>query len=349
MRVPRMLRVLLAPTNFQCHSTMAEAMNVNAAAAGAAAGDEDLVHFLITNTGGKGLLSCRLTIPKNHLENLPSSYLSALSSRRWAGDDESPNGTVASPFIVSVEESPGTIREIWSKYSQGSALFIPLIQKAYESAAGGGAPMPIVLPPTVELEDGVNFLKYYGLFPIGHDNMVTVPKDGPVAVYLRAQLYPAEAFTVKIIKDALIKYLGDNPERVTFFVFAEDEDKIKRKNNNIHEGALVDFRREISDGRFNTDYVAGASIRDKLVQSLREDKLEADFMTKETPLVVPKLERAPKGEKEQQALLCVKTDHPSEDDYMSGGWNDEVEDDWYSRFYRVLGWRYVLRVSIPDV
>ena len=98
------------------HSTMAEAsMNVDAAAAGAATasagGDDNLVHFLVTNAEGKGLPSFRLTIPKNHLESLPNSYLSAMSSERWVGNSTD-RGTAVSPFAVSMDACPSNIRAI---------------------------------------------------------------------------------------------------------------------------------------------------------------------------------------------------------------------------------------------
>ena len=368
-----------APTQFSipaafsmsAQSTMTDgAVNVDAAAAGAAAsagGDDDLVHFLVTNADGKGLPSFRLTIPKKHLESLPSSYLSAMSSERWVGNSTD-RGTAVSPFAVSIDACPPNIRAIWDKYCHHAPDLVPFIQKAYASAALSYAQKmatQTVLPHGMELEEAVHFLEYYGLVPRGRDaqDMLSVPEDAPAAVMLRSVLFPEEARLVKAVRDALVGYIRTNPERTTYFVFVESSDVLNyigSYNNAQEEGAVVPVHHFSAKGKNKglavddkgqkciDKVICTPYLRDKLISHLNEvDQLKAEFVTEETHLVELKALTPPKGRKEEQTLIVCDEDEldPEMERNMCA---DDMER-FYERDNRLIRWRYVLKVQIPAV
>jgi len=321
-------------------------MNVDAAASSASAAGGDLVHFLITIEAK----TCRLTVPKKHLKSLPSSYISALSSERWAGEDPS-RGAAGSPFALSADESPANIRKIWGDYRHASTALVPLIQRAYETIAADaacGTATPIVLPHNVEMEDGVHFLEYYGLCP-GADRL-QVPKDGPAALYLRCMFYAKEAKLVKAMRDTLVGHIANNLKRITYFVFSEssdDNDFIKR-NNAVHGAEVVPFRLfNTKTGRHTfCNTAANSTLRDKLVAHLtEEDKLDAEFVGKEIQLADPKGRTIPTERQEEQTLVAVGEEDM--DDEEAQHWPQEYIDDWYEEDHRIFGWRYVLKVQVP--
>ena len=328
-------------------------MNVDAAAAAVAA--DELVHFLFTFTIDTSLRSCRLKIPKNYLENLPNSYLAALSSERWAGDDANcSSGTTASPFTVSIDDCPEGIVEIWSKHCRRAKTpLIPLIEQAYASAVAE-ASTPIVLPYNVEMEDGVNFLKYYGILPPGDNamDMIKVPSDGPAAVYLRSKLYPVEAKRIKTIRNYMVSCIANNPERITYFVFEEcssNKNFIQEKNA-VPGGRVISLGKKMGDGTFIYDIVANSKFRDKLVHHLtEEDKLEAEFVTE--PFLLTKLgeKTAPDGRRDQQTLVAINEEDPDDLGQETQYWQDEDYEIWDEGDHRILRWRHVLKVQIPDV
>lgn len=345
-------------------------MNVDAAAAGTAAlagGDDDLVHFLVTNTDGKGLPSFRLTVPKKHLESLPSSYLSAMSSERWVGNSTD-RGTAVSPFAVSIDACPPNIRAIWDKYCHHAPDLVPFIQKAYARAvatATTSEEKQMVLLHGMDLEDAVHFLEYYGLVPQNQDilNMLVVPEDAPAAVMLRSLMYPKEAKLVKATRDAVVNFIRKNLERTTYFVFPEASDNIHTiygYNQSEEADDVVpihhDFRAKRQNFEFDikTQFLIDevgrkSSLRAKLVSHLTEvDQLQAEFVTEEVILVDPKKLQIPKGKKEQQTLVTVDFLDIDREEEQNMLYEIEDEDLYYASDRRMLRWRHVLKVHIPD-
>mmetsp|Transcript_30690 Transcript_30690/g.66433 ORF Transcript_30690/g.66433 Transcript_30690/m.66433 type:complete len:352 (-) Transcript_30690:22-1077(-) len=350
---------------------MAEAVHVEAMAA------DNLVHFLITEDKGTSPRSSyRLTIPKCHLEVRPNSYLSALSSERWAatcstadmGQDACGSGTASSPINLSVDSSPDAIRHIWGLHGPLSAL-ASLIQRAYERmyeqrSAGAASDRPrIELPRGLEMHDAVIFLEYYGIFPEGEDamDMICVPKDGPAATYLRSKIYPKEAKMIKMVRDVLVEYIANHPERATFFVFVSNGDDwgdIESSYYNSAEGgklvALSFKSREgirQKEGSLQETLTAVAwspALRDKLVSHLKEDdKLEAEFIADQDFVAEAYDGIVPVGEKrEQQNLIAVGTEQLDSDD------EDNMPSEELNWFYdsdrRQLAWRFILKVEVPD-
>ena len=337
-------------------------------AAASAGGDDDLVHFLVTNTNGKGLPSFRLTIPKKHLESLPSSYLSAMSSERWVGNSTD-RGTAVSPFAVSVDDCPPNIRAIWDKYCHRAPDLVPFVKKAYARAVATTSTSEekqMVLPHEMDLQDAVHFLVYYGLVPQGQDiwSVLVVPEDAPAAVMLRSILYPKEANLVKVVRDALVAYLRKNPERTTYFVFAKWTDNlnyIKTFTSTQEEDVVVPFHFSSKsaedfglgeDGQECIDEVARkSSLRTKLISHLTEvDKLKAEFVTEETHLVELKELEPPDGKREEQTLVVcdMRQFRPQAEEGDIYDYEDEME--WFhEQDNRLIRWRYVLKVQIPDV
>ena len=332
---------------------MAEAMSVDAAAGAAASavGDDDLVHFLVTNTDGKGLPSFRLAIPKKHLESLPSSYLSAMSSERWVGNSTD-RGTTVSPFTVSVDDCPPGIRKLWDKYCHRAPDLVPFVQKAYANAVSNEDEM--MLPYGMDLEGADHFLRYYGLIPPNKDgaDFLRVPEHGPAAVYLRSKLYPVEAKRIKTIRDYVVRCIANNPERTTYFVFdaCSSNKNFIQRNNAVPGASVVSSGEGMGDGTFMYDLVANSKFRDKLVHHLtEEDKLEAEFVTE--PFLLAKLgeKAAPDGKRDQQTLVAVNEETPDDlGEEIIRYWTDEDYEVWDEEDHRILRWRHVLKVQIPD-
>lgn len=247
---------------------------------------------------------------------------------------------------------PPNIRSIWDKCCHRAPDLVPFVQKAYANAASDEDEM--LLPHGMDLEDADHFLRYYGIFPQGDDAMDTmnVPSDGPAAVYLRSKLYPVEAKRIITIRNYLVRCIANNPERTTYFVFDEcsSNKNFIQENNAVPGARVVSSGKRMSDGTFIYDLVANSKFRDKLVHHLtEEDKLEAEFVTE--PFLLAKLgeKAAPDGKREQQTLVAINEETPDDLGEDFRHWQDEDYEIWDEDDNRILLWRHVLKVQIPDV
>jgi hypothetical protein len=217
--------------------------------------------------------TANISIPKQQLqEDAPESLLAKLADGKW-NEDPDMGTSFANPIIVHPLQDP--YKELWSP------AMTTLIADAYEYFAlkrrdpDGDSHPVLKLPPDVEFRNALGVLDYYGL-SVDDPHLIQLDQSSDI-IQMRAGLFLKQVENMEKAKDFIIDSLKKEPDRVSYFLFANSRDDIDFVQE-IHQGFNI---RRIGDEKSCHQHWDWAeqeeSLRQNLILALEEVGLKVSF------------------------------------------------------------------------
>lgn len=159
-----------------------------------------IVNFVFEGDGTTA--SASLQVTRAHLGAKPDSFLSILSSEEW--NQNSQAGATSETAIVC--RPLQTFPDCWS------TEIVSMIESAYKNEE-------LVLPETVELEEAMNVLDFYGLAPALPED-IRISDNLPFQLKLRAKLFVLNVDALCDAMEDCYERLERAPKFSTVFLFS---------------------------------------------------------------------------------------------------------------------------------